>query len=67
MNKEPNGPYVYQPRGTTEKGYGETGRIYGVSGVHPLANIDGLTRSEAEAVCDALLKLVATKEGAGAS
>lgn len=52
MKDAPKGPYVYQPFGWFGHQFGD--RIYGVSGVHVLAKIDGLTKEEAHAICDAL-------------
>ena len=54
MNKEPTGPYVYQSHGLNESGYASAGRLWAVSGIHHLAVIDGLTKTEAERVCAAL-------------
>lgn len=47
-------PYVYQPKGVQDEPYWRTKRIYAVSGVHPLARIEGLTRGEADVVQQAL-------------
>ena len=57
MKEEPQGPYVYQPFGVFDKHYWKCGRIYGVAGVDLLARIDGLTKDEAHAVCDAIKAL----------
>ena len=50
------GPYVYQPFGIKEKTNWNCvpKRIFGVGGLHILADIKGLTKDEAEVVCKAL-------------
>lgn len=62
METEPNEPYVYQPYGTvTHPEAAESGRLWGVGlGGSPagfLAQIKGLTKEEAAAVCRALKDL----------
>lgn len=53
-DQEPRGPYVYQPFGMQHKEHWEAGRIYAVASADPLARIEGLTKTEAKAVCAAL-------------
>ena len=56
--REPDGPYVYQPFGpVSHPDRGKTGRLFGVGGLDMQATIQGLTREEAEAVVDALIKV----------
>ena len=55
MKIEPKKPYVYQPFGSLshpEKG----DRLFGVSGIN--AVIRGLTKHEAEAVCELLISIM---------
>ena len=54
---EPVGPYVYQPYGIIEKPWCEHGRLWGVSGIHSLSVIKGLTKLEAYAIVDTLERL----------
>ena len=57
MESEPSRPYVYQPKGPchpADRLYAEAGRLWGVSGIHPLARIEGLTKQEAEAIVEVL-------------
>ena len=60
MQTEPEQPYVYQPFGVNENG-GE--RLYGIGGIHPCGAVQvtvrGLTRKEADAVCEVLTKVQA--------
>lgn len=49
--QEPNGPYVYQPFAPVEK---HRGRIYGIGGLDWPTRIEGLTKGEAEAICELL-------------
>ena len=50
MDIEPREPYIYQPYGKQEPLYWNSGRIWGIAGVSPLATIRGLTRQEAEKI-----------------
>lgn len=60
-DREPDGPYVYQPFGSaTHPRNGD--RLYGVAGVSRFTTINGLTRPEAVAVAQVLLKM--RREGA---
>lgn len=54
MEKEPAGPYVYQPYGSQDDIYWANKRIFGVGGVSILTDIKGLTREEAEIIVKAL-------------
>ena len=59
-NIAPPKPYIYQPFGIQDKERWSSGRIYGVAH-HLLASIDGLTKSESEAVLSALIACVELK------
>lgn len=54
--KERQGPYVYQPFGSQDKAHWDAGKIYGVATNDLFSRIEGLTKAEAEAVCEALRK-----------
>ena len=47
-------PYVYQPFGSQNKEHWADGRIYAVAAGNRLTRIEGLTKTEAEAVCAAM-------------
>lgn len=52
---EPKEPYVYQPYGViTHQDRAKTGRLFGIGGLHPHAQVKGLTKEEAEAVLKAI-------------
>ena len=53
----PAGVYVYQPFGFQHAARWAARRIFGVSGVDPLATIEGLTRAEADACAAALSEI----------
>lgn len=62
--REPDGPYVYQPFGSVNHPeHDKAGRLWGVGGVHVLATIHGLTKPEAAAVVKTLRDLWATGVG----
>lgn len=50
------GIYVYQPFGIQHPDKWKSGRIYGIGGLPMEATCHGLTKQEAEAVLDALLR-----------
>lgn len=50
----PKGLYVYQQFGSQHPDHWRTGRVYGVGGLSLLTRIDGLYKSEAEAIVRAL-------------
>lgn len=58
-DQEPEEPYVFQPYGVFTSSTNRVGseRFYGVAGVSYLTDIKGLTKAEAEAVCETLKKL----------
>lgn len=51
---KPEGLYIYQPYGIQNPVQWAAGRIYGIGGLPLCAIVDGLTKSEAEAVLKAL-------------
>lgn len=53
-NQSKQTPYIYQPFGIQNKEHWATGRIFAVVTDSPLTKIDGLTKSEAEAVLGAI-------------
>lgn len=55
--QEPEGLYIYQPYGIQDRAQWERGRIYGIGGLPLCARIDGLTKSEAEAILKALAEV----------
>ncbi len=65
--REPNGPYIYQPFGpVSHPDRKATGRFYGVGGVSMQATIQGLTKREAERIVEVLDRLSDPKrEGTG--
>jgi len=49
--REPSGPYVYAPYGSiSHPEHDSCNRLWGVSGVHMLCTIKGLTKDEAEKI-----------------
>lgn len=50
-------PYVYQPFGIQNKDHWNEGRLWAVAPSNRLTRIEGLTKEEADAVCDLLKKL----------
>lgn len=59
----PTQPSVYQPYGpVSDPGPAHVGRLYGIHGVSAWTTIKGLTKAEAEVVCDALKSLWAREE-----
>jgi hypothetical protein len=53
--REPEGPYVYQPFGSaTHKAHDAADRLWGVGGIDLLAEVRGLTKLEAQRIVAAL-------------
>ncbi len=55
MEREPDGPYIYQPFGSvTHPEHNAAGRLWAIAGLHRLATVQGLTKQEAARVLAAL-------------
>ncbi len=53
MDKEPDGPYVYQPYGSvSHPKHNELGRLWGVAGISLYTEIKGLTKEEAKTIVE---------------
>jgi len=53
----PTEPYIFQPYGMQHPQWWEDGRVYGVRTPDWRVEIRGLTKAEADVVCDALKRL----------
>ena len=64
MRDQPDKPYVYQPFESVEPSERTAfGRLYGVGHPSPLVEIRGLTRYEAETVCEVMRNLQGAPHG----
>lgn len=65
VKEAPVNPYIYQHFGELlHPDYAEEGRLYGVGHPNPMVTVHGLTKYEAEAVCEVLRSMQGAPEAA---